>query len=111
MVTNEKCVGKMIPFTLRDRLFELKGVLLSVWLAYWLHSDATGLAWPSLWRLERETGYSLDWVCLARKELVERGWLRPCGEQPRGYGARFAAKRFRAVIPSAPESVRNGVRL
>lgn len=90
--------GKTIPFEMRLRLGELKGVRLAIWLAYLLHSNRDGVAWPGLRLLARETGYNLDVVSDARNELIRQGWLRRL-ESQRQAGGRFAAPRLAVEIP------------
>lgn len=113
MATDEKCGTKPIPFGLRTRLYELKGAALAVWFAFYLHADAGGMAWPSLWTLEVETGYCRDWIIAAKEQLVTTGWLIPQTGQLRGAGGTFTSRRYRVVIPpsrtlSDTELVRSG---
>jgi hypothetical protein len=98
----EKCGTKPIPFSLRDRLGELRGALLPVWLNYFLRADCSGYAWPSVWRLHLETGISEDWISRAKRELVALGWLVECGGQERKAGARFGSKKYIVAIPPCP---------
>jgi hypothetical protein len=102
-MTNEKNQqgGKLVPFSLRERLHELRGVELHVWLAYFLHSNRDRIAWPSLETLKKETGYHEDIVSGARNRLRRKGWLSKVSEnQPRQKGGRFAAPRMEVRIPS-----------
>ncbi len=93
--------GKLTPFSLRERLHELRGVELHVWLAYFLHSNRDRIAWPSLETLKKETGYHEDIVSGARNRLRRKGWLSKVSEnQPRQKGGRFAAPRMEVRIPS-----------
>ena len=96
-----------LPVTLRDRLLELTGAELKVWLAYTLHANKQGYAWPNRETLHRETGLSEDWISTARQGLVKKGWLERVGRKyevdyPEHYSprvARFTAPWFRPVIP------------
>lgn len=107
--------GKLVPFSLRERLYELRGARLHVWLCHWLHSDKQGLSWPSLDLLSSETGLDVGWIVKARAWLRKGGWLvRESKEQPRHGNNRFAVARYFVKIPppiqrkSATEKVRDG---
>ena len=105
--------SKPVPFALRERLHELSGARLHVWLAHWLHADKQGLSWPSLDLLVKETGVSRHWIIQQRAWLRKRGWLkRASGEQPRQANNRFASARYYVQIPKVTDSVtekrRNG---
>ena len=96
----ERTGGKLIPFSLRERLCELKGARLSVWLCHWLHSDKQGLSWPSLELLAKETGLDKGWIVRARACLRKNGWLvQESNEQPRRPNNRFAVARYFVRIP------------
>ncbi len=95
-----KTTGKLLPFDFRERLFELTGAELSIWLAYWLHSNPQDIAWPSRSTLQKETWRNEDVITQVRARLVARGWLiRVDNKQPRKPGNRFAAPAYRVVIP------------
>ncbi len=97
---SEKATGKLLPFDFRDRLFELTGAELSVWLAYFLHSNLEDIAWPGRVKLQEETWRNEDVITQVRARLVARGWLIPVGnKQPRKPGNRFAAPAYKVVIP------------
>ncbi len=107
--------GKLTPFSLRERLHELTGARLHVWLCHWLHSNKQGLSWPSLDLLSSETGLDVGWIVKARAWLRKNGWLvRESKEQPRHGNNRFAVARYFVRIPtpmqrkSATEKVRHG---
>lgn len=107
-----KMAGKLIEFKFRERLCELKGARLAVWLSYFLHANRIDtLAWPSLAVLANETGYSVDVVSLSRNRLIREGWLVSADvncRQPRKFG-RFGSPRLRPVIPdAAPGNHRSG---
>lgn len=95
-----KATGKLLPFQFRERLYELTGAELSIWLAYFLHSDPEGIAWPSRDLLQEETWRNEDVITQVRARLVARGWLiRTGNKQPRKRGNRFAAPAYKVVIP------------
>jgi hypothetical protein len=91
---------KKLPCAFRDRLCELDGYTLKVWLAYLLHGNDEGVAWPSRSTLRRETGLSEDWISKARTALKKKGWLvlEGGGRDDKG---RLDAPRLRAIIPEA----------
>jgi hypothetical protein len=92
---------KPIPFLLRDQLWEIKGILLSVWLSYFLHADRHGFAWPSVETVSLETGYSRTRICEAKAQLERQGWLK-CAGQKRRAGAKFGLKEYLVLIPPDP---------
>ena len=65
----------MIPVSLRDRLHELTGSELTVWLAVVLHSDANSESFPSNELLMEETGLSHNTLADAKKGLRSKGWF------------------------------------
>jgi hypothetical protein len=71
----------------------LKGAPLSVHLAYQSFANREGLAWPSLRKLVKVSGYGINAVKEARRKLLSLGLLEPV-EQERE-GGRFGLKRFR----------------
>lgn len=93
--------GKLIPFSLRERLCEMKGARLSVWLAHLLHSDKKGVSWPSLSLLEAETSYSRKEIIRTGKKLRESSWLvAESKKQPRQVRGRFSVLRYVVSIPT-----------
>jgi hypothetical protein len=60
---------------LRDHMRELKGVKLSVWLAYCIQANVQGVKKLSLAQLAKTTGYTEDIISAARTELIKKGWL------------------------------------
>ncbi len=66
---------KMIPASLRDRLHELTGSELKVWLAVVLHSDANREAFPSNGVLMEETGLTHTTLAKAKQGLRSKKWF------------------------------------
>src|SRR5215470_16889901 len=83
-----------IPSLWRSLLPSLKGAPLAVYVAYWSHANEDDLAWPSLRSLSKTTGYGLDAVKKAKRELVASGLL--VGVEQGRDGGQFARKVFRA---------------
>jgi len=75
---------------------------LHVWLAFYLHADQCGLAWPSLDTLSRETGYHEDNISAAKKYLVTAGWMEPMGKQKRKIHGMFGSRVYHVNIPDEP---------
>jgi hypothetical protein len=94
----EKAQGKLVPFSLRDRLHELRGGELALWLAYWLHSNPDGLAFPGRKLLLKETWLNADVITRLRRQLVQRGWLVPAVRQRKTNG-QFSSSVFIVQIP------------
>ncbi len=94
----EKAQGKLVPFSLRDRLHELRGGELHLWLAYWLHSNPDGLAFPGRKLLLKETWLNADVVTRLRRQLVQKGWLVPAVRQRKTNG-QFSSSVFIVQIP------------
>ena len=105
---------KKLPVTFRDRLHELTGAQLKVWISYLTHSNEEhgGLAWPGLKALARETGLYDDYISQVRGELIENGWLISKGVIRKSDGTFSGAPAFVPVIPEPgcekpiPEKVR-----
>jgi hypothetical protein len=76
-----------------QHLAQLKGVPLSIHLAYKSYANKEGIAWPSLRTLARVTGYGINAVKGGKRVLIEMGLLTPT-EQGRK-GGRFELKKFR----------------
>ena len=66
---------KMIPVSLRDRLHELTGSELKVWMAVVLHSDANREAFPSNKVLMEETGLTHTTLAKAKQGLRSKKWF------------------------------------
>ena len=71
---------------LRDRMHELKGVKLSVWLAYCIHANTEGTKKLNLRQLEKVTGYTEDIISSARTRLTREGWLDRVRREDRTFG-------------------------
>ncbi len=93
-----KATGKLLPFSLRDRLHELRGGELALWLAYWLHSNKDGLAFPGRELLFDETWLNADVITRLRRQLVQKRWLVPAVRQRKTNG-QFSSSVFIVQIP------------
>jgi hypothetical protein len=93
----------MLPVSIRDRLSELSGAELKVWLCYRSHANATGVAWPGRELLHEETGLSHDTISSARAGLGRKRWLIPAqaDRNSRPNSGKFGSPRFSPVIPEA----------
>jgi hypothetical protein len=89
-----------IPFGLRERLHELKGARLHVWLACRLHANRDGWAWAGLNTLAQETGYHKDVIARTKAWLRWNRWLEidefDRRAKKKGF---FGVTPYRAVIP------------
>ena len=92
----------MLPVSIRDRLSELSGAELKVWLCYRSHANAEGIAWPGRELLGKETGLSNDTISAARAGLGRKRWLVPAqvARNSRPSTGKFGSPRFMPVIPS-----------
>jgi hypothetical protein len=70
-----------LPNWIRSLLPELKGAPLSVLCSYISHANRSGIAWPAIPTLCRETGYGHCAVDAARAFLVQAGILRRLGQE------------------------------
>jgi len=94
---------KKVPWSLRDRLRELSGNELKVWLHAYLYSgkdDASTLDNP---RIARETNLHLDTVKESKAVLRSNGWLIKTGEVFGSHGG-CPMPTLQAVIP--PQGVK-----
>ncbi len=99
---------RKIPCALKERLHELQGARLHVWLCHFLYANIHGEAWPSLQKIHDNTGFSERSILPARRSLVKDGWLQRVSKgQPRN-GTRFASPHFRVLIPSVRQEVPDG---
>src|SRR5262249_43285274 len=91
----------MLPVSIRDRLGELSGAELKVWLCYAAHANADGIAWPGRELLRRETGLSFDTLSAARASLGRKQWLLRVegGRNSRPGTGKFGSPRFNPTIP------------
>jgi hypothetical protein len=99
----------MLPVSIRDRLSELSGAELKVWLCYRSHANATGVAWPGRELLHEETGLSYDTISSARAGLGRKRWLMPVesGRNSIRSTGKFGSPRFMPVIPDSYELSRD----
>jgi hypothetical protein len=88
-----------IPHGFYERLRELKGVRLAVWLAHRSMESRDGTSFPSLETLAQCTGYAKTQVKTARQWLRKHGWLISSGQKhtPKG---RFSVPTERTAIPA-----------
>jgi hypothetical protein len=87
-----------LPVRIRNRLHELSGAEIKIWIAYLTHANTDNIAWPSLETLQKETGLSEDWISQSRSTLTEKGWFVRCGSEKKS--GRFGSPRYQPVIPS-----------
>jgi hypothetical protein len=99
----------MLPVSIRDRLSELSGAELKVWLCYRSHANTLGDAWPGRDLLCTETGLSHDTISAARMSLVRKQWLMPVesGRNSIRSTGKFGSPRFTPVIPDSYELSRD----
>jgi hypothetical protein len=65
----QHAVYMQISVALRQHLHHFKGARLGVFLAIALHSNADGWAWPSMAVLKAETGYNVQTISQALRDL------------------------------------------
>lgn len=97
-----------IPAWLREKLRELRGAPLSVFLVYASRADKRGLAWPSLGGLGNETRYGQKAVKQARALLVGMGLLIPVGQERKG--GQFGRKLFALPWASSNRGIKKDPR-
>jgi hypothetical protein len=98
--SSPKSARPFIPAEWREWLLaDLSGPELSVYLAYWAHANGDDLAWPSLRSLSKTTGYGINALKKARRQLISKGLLIPV-EQKRE-GGQFGRKVFRVYWSSS----------
>jgi hypothetical protein len=65
----QQAVYVQVSVALRQHLHHFKGARLGVFLAIALHSNADGWAWPSMAVLRAETGYNVQTIAQALRDL------------------------------------------
>jgi hypothetical protein len=65
----QHAVYLQVSVQMRQHLHHFKGARLGVFLAIALHSNADGWAWPSMTVLKAETGYNVQTISQALREL------------------------------------------
>jgi hypothetical protein len=75
-----------LPHGFHERISELSGSQLKVWLAHRCREGKKGESFPSIERLAQDTGICADAVKDARKWLRENGWLTSSGQKRTGRG-------------------------
>lgn len=88
-----KLLPPFFPIWLRERLRDLKGAPLSVFVIYGSRANKEGLAWPSLGLLSKESGYGIRKCKEARALLIGMGLLIPV-RQERVEGGKFGRMIF-----------------
>jgi hypothetical protein len=87
-----------LPHGFHERIAELSGAQLKVWLAHRCREGKAGESYPSLDRLARDTGLHVDAIKDARKWLRANGWLLSSGQTHTARG-RFSIPIERTAIP------------
>jgi hypothetical protein len=91
-----------VSVALRQHLHHFKGAQLGVFLAIALHSNADGWAWPSMAVLKAETGYNVQTIAQALRDLCALtidGQHVLLAVQDRAAGGTFATNRY-LLFPS-----------
>ena len=94
----QHAVYMQISVALRVHLHHFKGARLGVFLAIALHSNADGWAWPSMAMLKAETGYNVQTISQALRDLCMLtidGQHVLLAVQDRATGGTFATNQYR----------------
>jgi len=94
-----KIDSKLVPFSLRERLHELTGNELKLWLCMFLHSDRNGEAYPSNKLLMKETGMSAPTFKAAKRGLRTKGWFTNAKKRVRDDGS-YSTVKEQVHIPT-----------
>jgi Helix-turn-helix domain len=97
-----------ISVALRQHLHHFKGARLGVFLAIALHSNADGWAWPSMAVLKAETGYNVQTISQALRDLCVLtidGQRVLLAVQDRAASGTFASNRY-LLFPSDEDVAR-----
>ena len=65
----QQSVYLQVSVQMRQHLHHFKGARLGVFMAIALHSNADGWAWPSMAVLKAETGYNVQTISQALRDL------------------------------------------
>ncbi len=98
----QHAVYVQVSVALRQHLHYFKGARLGVFLAIALHSNADGWAWPSMAVLKAETGYNVQTIAQALRDLCALtidGQHVLLAVQDRAAGGTFATNRY-LLFPS-----------
>lgn len=98
----QHAVYLQISVQMRQHLHHFKGARLGVFLAIALHSNADGWAWPSIAVLKAETGYNVQTISQALRDLCVLtidGQRVLLAVQDRTVGGTFATNRY-LLFPS-----------
>jgi hypothetical protein len=87
-----------IPHGFHERIAELSGAQLKVWLAHRCREGKDGDSYPSLTRLTQDTGLDIHTVTDARRMLRETGWLESTGQTRASHG-QFSIPYQHTVVP------------
>jgi hypothetical protein len=104
----QHAVYLQVSVQMRQHLHHFKGARLGVFLAIALHSNADGWAWPSMTVLKAETGYNVQTISQALRDLCvltiddQRVLL---AVQDRAVGGTFASNRY-LLFPSDADVAR-----
>ena len=98
----QHAVYLQVSVQMRQHLHHFKGARLGVFLAIALHSNADGWAWPSMTVLKAETGYNVQTISQALRDLCVLtidGQRVLLAVQDRAAGGMFATNRY-LLFPS-----------
>src|SRR6266545_4943977 len=104
----QESVFLQVSVTLRQHLRHFKGARLGVFMAIALHSNADGWAWPSLAVLRSETGYNMQTISQALRDLCGLtidGQRVLLAVQDRAVSGTFATNRY-LLFPSDEDVAR-----
>jgi len=94
---------KKIPWSLRERLYELSGNELKVWLHAYLYTGKDDQSTLDNPRISRETGLHMDTVIVCKASLRRKDWLVKVGEVSFGTHGGRPMPVLHAVIPEPQE--------
>jgi len=104
----QQSVYLQVSVQMRQHLHHFKGARLGVFLAIALHSNADGWAWPSMAVLRAETGYNVQTIAQALRDLCALtidGQPVLLAVQDRAAGGTFATNRY-LLFPSDADVAR-----
>jgi hypothetical protein len=104
----QHAVYLQVSVQMRQHLHHFKGARLGVFLAIALHSNADGWAWPSMAVLKAETGYNVQTISQALRDLCVLtidGQRVLLTVQDRAVGGTFTTNRY-LLFPSDEDVAR-----